>query len=209
MMGKPVEQRRGHLGVAEDGGPLAEGQIGGDDDGGLLVELAGEMEEQLAAGLGEGQIAEFVQDCEVETAELVGDAALAVGTGLGFQAVHKIHDVVEATAFSGADTVAAEGDGEMGFAGSGAADEDGIALLGEEAAFGQIAHQAFVDGRALEVEAGNLLGQRQLGDGELVFDRAGLLLGDLGLEQVATMSWTACLRLRPLAMTSSKAWRMP
>ena len=30
-----------------------------------------------------------------------------------------------------------------------------------------------------------VLGERQLGDGELVLDRAGLLLVDLGLEQVA------------------------
>ena len=32
MMGEPVEECRGHLGVAEDGGPFAEGQVGGDDD---------------------------------------------------------------------------------------------------------------------------------------------------------------------------------
>ena len=31
VVGEPVEQGRGHLGVAEDGGPFAEGQVGGDD----------------------------------------------------------------------------------------------------------------------------------------------------------------------------------
>ena len=30
----------GHLGVAEDGGPFAEGEVGGDDDRGTLVEPA-------------------------------------------------------------------------------------------------------------------------------------------------------------------------
>ncbi len=34
-------------------------------DGGLLVEPADQVEEELAAGLGEGQIAEFVEDDEV------------------------------------------------------------------------------------------------------------------------------------------------
>ena len=48
-MGEPVEQSRGHFGVAED-------EMGGDDDRGSLVEPADEMEEQLPAGLGEGQI---------------------------------------------------------------------------------------------------------------------------------------------------------
>ena len=38
VMGKPVEQSGGHLGITEDAGPFAEGEIGGDDDGGALVE---------------------------------------------------------------------------------------------------------------------------------------------------------------------------
>ena len=50
-------RRGGHLGVAEDGRPFAEGQVGGDDDRGALVEPADEVEQQLASGLGEGQVA--------------------------------------------------------------------------------------------------------------------------------------------------------
>ena len=65
VMGEAVEQRGGHLGVAEDARPFAEGEVGGDDDRGLLVEPADQVEQQLAAGLGEGQIAEFVEDDEV------------------------------------------------------------------------------------------------------------------------------------------------
>lgn len=49
MVGNAVEQRGRHLGVTEDGWPLAKGEVGGDDDRGALVELADEMEEQLAA----------------------------------------------------------------------------------------------------------------------------------------------------------------
>jgi hypothetical protein len=43
---------------------------------------------------------------------------------------------------------------------------------------------ALVDRRALELEVGEVLGERQLGDGELVLDRARLLLVDLGVEQI-------------------------
>jgi len=41
-------------------GPIAKGQIGGVDDGSALVEPADQMKQQLAAGLSEGQVAEFV-----------------------------------------------------------------------------------------------------------------------------------------------------
>ena len=54
VVGEAVEESGGHLGVAEDGGPFAEGEVGGDDDRGLLIETAHEVEEQLPAGLGEG-----------------------------------------------------------------------------------------------------------------------------------------------------------
>ena len=73
----------------------------------------------------------------------------------------------------------------MGLAGAGAADQDDVALMGEEVAAGEVAHQGLVDRRAVEGEVVDVLGQRQLGDGDLVLDRARLLLGDLGGEQVA------------------------
>ena len=40
VMGDAIEHGRGHFGVAEHGGPFSEGEIGGDDDRGLFVELA-------------------------------------------------------------------------------------------------------------------------------------------------------------------------
>ena len=45
VVGDAVEQSGGHLGVAEDLYPFAEGEVGGDDERGLLVELADEVEE--------------------------------------------------------------------------------------------------------------------------------------------------------------------
>ncbi len=41
MMGQPVEQSGGHLGVAEHAWPFAEGEVCGDDDRGLLIKPAG------------------------------------------------------------------------------------------------------------------------------------------------------------------------
>ena len=48
--GEPVEQRSGHLGVAEDTVPLAEGQGRGNDCRGAFVELADQVEQELATG---------------------------------------------------------------------------------------------------------------------------------------------------------------
>ena len=77
VVSEAIEQRGGHLGVAEDTRPFAEGEIGGDDDRGAFVEPADEMEEELAAGLGEGQIAEFIEDDEVHAGEVIGEPTLA------------------------------------------------------------------------------------------------------------------------------------
>jgi hypothetical protein len=49
VVGGAVEQRSGHFGIAEDAGPFAEAEIGGDEDAGMLVEPAQQMEEQGAA----------------------------------------------------------------------------------------------------------------------------------------------------------------
>src|SRR5271155_4280992 len=45
-------------------------------------------------------------------------------------------------------------------------------------------HERLVDRRAFELEVIEVLGERQLGDGELVLDRASLLLVDLRVEQI-------------------------
>src|SRR5437899_253247 len=66
-----------------------------------------------------------------------------------------------------------------------AAEQHGIALLGNEAAAGEVVDERLIDWRTIEAEVIEVLGERQLGDGELVFDRARLLLADFGVEQVA------------------------
>jgi hypothetical protein len=128
MMGEAIEQCSGHLGVAEDGGPFTERQVGGDDDAGALVEFRDEVEEQLPAGLGEGEIAEFVEHDEVEPGQVIGDAALAAGAGLGLEPVDQIDDVEEAATCAIADEGAGNGDGQVRLAGAGAAEQVDAAI---------------------------------------------------------------------------------
>lgn len=49
MMRDAIHERGGHLGIAEHGGPLPEGEVDGYDHAGLLVEFADQVEQQLAA----------------------------------------------------------------------------------------------------------------------------------------------------------------
>ena len=46
---QPIQQSCSHLGITEHTSPLAEAEIGGDDDAGLLVKLGEQMEQQRAA----------------------------------------------------------------------------------------------------------------------------------------------------------------
>ena len=54
-------------------------------------------------------------------------------------------------------------------------------MLGEEAAAGKVPDQGAVEDELLDV-----LGQRQLGDGDLELGRTGLLLGELGGQTLAS-----------------------
>jgi len=56
-MREAIEQRSGHLGIAEDLAPLPEAEVGGDDHAGVLVELGEQVEEQRTARLAERQVA--------------------------------------------------------------------------------------------------------------------------------------------------------
>ena len=64
VLGETVEESGGQLVVAEDAVPLAEGEVGRDDGGGALVPGGEDVEEQLAAGLLEGNEAELVEQQE-------------------------------------------------------------------------------------------------------------------------------------------------
>jgi len=77
------------------------------------------VEQELSAGLGEGEIAEFVENDEVHAGEVIGEPALPAAAGLGFEPIDEIDDIVEPAAGAGADAASRDGDGEMGLAGSG------------------------------------------------------------------------------------------
>src|SRR5277367_923652 len=120
------------------------------------------MEQQLPAGLGEREIAEFIEDDDVEASEIIGDASLASGPIFGLELIDEIDGGKEAPARSSADATPRDGDGQMRLACACSADQDDVALLGDEAAAGQVAHESLIDRRVLEGEVVDVLSQRQL-----------------------------------------------
>ena len=77
------------------------------------------MEQELAAGLRERQIAEFVENDEVHAGQMLGEPALPTVAGLGLEPVDEVDDVVEASSGAIADATSGDGDGQMGFASTG------------------------------------------------------------------------------------------
>src|SRR5208282_2593144 len=116
---------------------------------------------------------------------MIGEPTLPAAAGLSLQPVDEIDHVIEAPAGAGADAASGDGDSQMGLASAGPADQHGVALLDNEAAAGEVVDERLVDRRAIELKVIEVLGERQLGDGELVLDRSRLLFADLGVEQIA------------------------
>src|SRR5205085_6960657 len=61
------------------------------------------MKQQLAAGLSEGQVAEFVENDEVHASEIFGEPPLPAGAGFALQPIDEVDDGVKAAASAAAD----------------------------------------------------------------------------------------------------------
>jgi hypothetical protein len=175
MMSETIEQSRGHLRIAEHARPFAKSEICGDDHRRPFVEAADHVEQKLAASPRERQIAELIEDDEVEAGEIIGEPSPPTRPSFGLRSVDQIDGVEEPAARSGANATArdraakrtdAASSGQrarhrqMRLAGAGPANQNDVALLGDEATASEIAHQALVDWGAVELEAIDVLGKR-------------------------------------------------
>jgi hypothetical protein len=150
------------------------------------------VEKQLAAGLGEGQVTEFIDDHEVDAVELVAETAGAACRELGVETVHKVDGAEEADAPAVVDGVHTDGDRQMRFSRTSSANEYGVAGLVHEIAIMEAARQGFVDRGGVEVELSEMLHHRELGCAHLVAHRARGFFGELGFRKIAKdLCWRA------------------
>jgi hypothetical protein len=64
VLGEAIDEGDDTGGTREDGPPLFEGQVGGDDRGAVLVAAADDVEEDVGGAAVAGQVAELVEDQE-------------------------------------------------------------------------------------------------------------------------------------------------
>jgi hypothetical protein len=71
------------------------------------------MEEQLATGLGEGQVAKLVENHQIEAGKMICQPPLATGARFGLKSVHQVDHIEEFTARAAANAGADNADSEM------------------------------------------------------------------------------------------------
>src|ERR1700733_6246578 len=184
-VGETIEQRGRHLRVAEHGCPLAEAEIGRDDDAGALIELAQQMEEQGPARGAERQVSELVENDEIGVGEPGGDLSWFALKLLLFKSVDEFDGGEEADALAMMlDRLDADRGGEMRLASAGAADQDDIVGVFQELAAMELTCERLVDLAAGEVEAGEIAIVLEAGGLELIGRRSDLSVGRLGLQEL-------------------------
>ena len=115
------------------------------------------MEEQGAARLAEGQIAELVEDHEIHMQQALGDLALPSGGLLEFELIDQIHRGVEAHPLAVArDRLGAERRGQMRLARACSPDEHDVGGGIDELGPGQISDELLLDTGLAEVESGDV-----------------------------------------------------
>src|SRR3546814_16187439 len=121
------------------------------------------MEQQLPASAGEREIAQFVEDQEVEPRQMLGELSGAALVNLHLEPVYKIGRVVEANASTGADATARDSDTQMRFSRARPTDEHDLALVGAVSPGGEIADQRLVHRGVGALDDPETLGDRQHG----------------------------------------------
>ncbi len=142
------------------------------------------MKQQLAAVAGEGQVAQLVQDHQLDASQPLCGASPLPRQLLLFEPVDQIQQVVEVDPVPISDRLAADGDGEVGLAGASAAHEDHIRVLGEEGAFTQGPEARLLLGQGTPVKAVHVLGDGESGLPHAIADTAGFAMGCLRQQQL-------------------------
>lgn len=108
-----VEKRGGDHGIAEDVAPFGEPAVRREYHRALFVAVVDELEEEVCAARGDGQIADLVDDQQTVAAE---EAELFTQATIPFGPAERLDDLGEGGAvdpLSGSDSLDAEGGCEM------------------------------------------------------------------------------------------------
>ena len=170
-MGESVQEGAGEPFGSKHLDPVLEGQVGSDDEAGALVGAAYDVEEQFGTGFGKGDIAQFVEDKQIEPFELLHETLQIVVVTLFEHMGNQGGDSEEAHPPALGASGKTQGGGQVRFTGPGVTDEQDVFALLDILPAHELAHECFVD-RGLGFESEALEG---LEDG-----KAGILDSPLG-----------------------------
>ena len=86
-MGYAVQQRTGHIFIPEELRPFAEDQVAGDQQWGALVEFGDQVEKELPATFGEGEVSQLIQYHQIKAQQAFGEFATFAGELFLFQLI--------------------------------------------------------------------------------------------------------------------------
>lgn len=202
IVDQPVQDGIPKRRVGDASMPLSHGDLGGDQGGGSSVAIIHDFQEVLGLGAGQWVAQPVVQDQEVDASQglqELGIGAIDVGQGELLQQAGSAlvtHGQVGAAGGVGQDT------SEKGLARAGGTENQGVEVLADPLALGQLQNQAAVQAaRGGEVQVFQRGGQRELGRfepplqpfviavGTLLVDEQGqaILEGEFGILRMAEL----------------------
>ena len=164
MVQDAVQDRRGNDAVPEYLAPGAEALVGGEDHGAFLIAPADELEEQVGAGLVDGEIADLIND--QQSGDDIGLEFLVeftFGQGFAEGGDHvggggKQYPVALLNGFE------AESDRQVCLADAGGSRDDDVLTVLDEVAVGEVAQLFFIQGGLVaEVEGVQAFDEREAG----------------------------------------------
>lgn len=185
MVDQAVDGGHSHGLVLEEGLPLAERLVAGDDEGAPLVALGNEFEEDVSLVLVLLGVTEVVEGKAVVAVELGQGVRQAEVPSGCLEVLEDISDALEAAAVPVGDEGSEDARGEVGLAGAARAeDEDVVTLSDPFAAPGEFQDAGLGDGRQkFELEVVQAFTWREIGFLEPACDPAGVALGEFLLAQ--------------------------
>ena len=162
-MGQTVQERCRQVGITEDLGPVGKAKIGGDNHRAPFVTFGKNLEKQLGTFLGQGDVAELIND-EQPIAGVPLDDATELSLLPGFDKfVGKTAAGYEPCPDPQSAGLNAEGGGKMRFARSRCAEKDDVSVLADVGSFRQLTDEPPVKpGGCLKIEGLERLEQGKL-----------------------------------------------
>jgi hypothetical protein len=149
VVAKPAQQRFDHGPVTEEVGPFVVVEIAGDDGGPAAVPFFHELEKRVGLFGLEIEIAEFVDQKDVQTGQPFQELARGAVRQRRVHLVEQVLGADELAAVSVLDSFEQDAGRQSGFSDTGRTDEDEVLLFGNEVEFGEGADLFAVDARLL------------------------------------------------------------